>query len=574
MHDQSQGSQPTMRVGDVLPGRNPRHYFDPAEMAEMEASVREKGVFTPILVRPVPGGRQLVAGERRLRAALKELGPDYQIPITVREMSDEEADELALSENAQRAQMSPAEEAQAAAKILGSCDGNREEAAKRLGWTPATLNKRLALMNCSSLVLKHLTERRIELGHAELLAAVAKDKQDTVVTRMLGLPSIPPVKVFKTQLEQLAQSLSAAIFDKASCAGCQHNSSVQGQMFGEAIQAGYCTHGDCFTQKTEEELQVRAQAMKDEYPEVRIVRAGENFTLLKLVADGPTGVGADQATACRGCQKFGAAISAVPDKLGRVFTNLCFDSKCHAAKVEERVDAEKKAQEAAAAQLAPANASSPTGKSSDEKRGVKGTPSNAAQKPSASTTVQESTRVKEYRVKVWRTALRREIASDTARSLNVLLGICLAGLGGKIDAALLCEGLTKVTGSPTKASFTFNLSGAYDASCGLDDANRKLMLTGLAASCAGKLEETDVVSLLSALAVDLGRHWKLNKEFLELLTKSEIDLVAGELGLKAAMGDKFAKLMTEKKDDVITALLNVEGFTYEGKLPKVILYTK
>jgi ParB family chromosome partitioning protein len=157
-------------VSNILPGVNPRKYFDAVEMAELEASIAEKGVIQPILVRPVKGGYAVVAGERRVRAARKVLGDKYEIPVLVKEMTDAEADELALIENVSRANMSSTEEAVAAAKILGRCEGNRDEAAKRLGWTRKTLDKRLALMNCSPTVMDALDNRRILLGHAELLA--------------------------------------------------------------------------------------------------------------------------------------------------------------------------------------------------------------------------------------------------------------------------------------------------------------------------------------------------------------------------------------------------------------------
>jgi len=66
-----------MRAGDIRQGRNPRTYFDPVEMAEMEASVAEKGVIQPILIRPVEDWYEIVAGERRWRAAMKTRGEDY-----------------------------------------------------------------------------------------------------------------------------------------------------------------------------------------------------------------------------------------------------------------------------------------------------------------------------------------------------------------------------------------------------------------------------------------------------------------------------------------------------------------
>ena len=138
--------QASIKVGNILPGRNPRGYFDPAEMTALEDSVKSKGVLQAILVRPRDAGRyEIVAGERRWRAAKKVFGDEYEIPALVRDLDDGEADEAALIENIQRADMSPTEEAEAAAKILGRCQGDRDEASHRLGWSRTTLDKRLAL---------------------------------------------------------------------------------------------------------------------------------------------------------------------------------------------------------------------------------------------------------------------------------------------------------------------------------------------------------------------------------------------------------------------------------------------
>jgi hypothetical protein len=96
------------RSGTSFPGRNPRGYFDPSEMTELEESVKSKGVLQAILVRPRDAGRfEIVAGERRWRAAKKVFGDEYEIPALVRDLDDGEADEAALIENIQRANMSP-----------------------------------------------------------------------------------------------------------------------------------------------------------------------------------------------------------------------------------------------------------------------------------------------------------------------------------------------------------------------------------------------------------------------------------------------------------------------------------
>lgn len=545
--------QASIKVGNILPGRNPRGYFDPSEMTELEQSVKSKGVLQAILVRPRESGRyEIVAGERRWRAAKKVFGDEYEIPALVRDLDDVEADEAALIENIQRANMSPTEEAEAAAKILGRCHGDRDEASRRLGWSRTTLDKRLALMNCSERVRRALSERRIQLGHAELLAVVTRDRQDVVLEKLLSQASLPTVVQFRGQLEQISRSLGNAIFDKGECAGCQHNSGNQQALFGEAIASGHCTHGSCFDAKTEASLDAKKASLNDEYPTIRIVRPGENFTLLRLMAEGDTGVGEEQAKACRACKNFGAAISAVPGKLGNVYPDLCFDATCNAKKVAVRIKAEKEK-------------NAPAASSSKDVSGKTVSASKSAVK--SETKVQDSQRVKDYRLEVWRKALRRELMTNRENNLTVLIALSLSG-----NARHICDTrLTKALNALVKqdyASFTFKTDEAAQVIAQSDDTVREKMFLGLAASAADGIEEKTLVQLLKYLDIDLARHWKLCEDFLKLLTKSEIEAVCDEIGLKATMGGAFAKTMSGKKDEIIKSLLNVASFPYEGKVPR------
>lgn len=247
-----------MLISQIVPGKNPRTFFDPAEMEFLKESIRAKGVIQPILVRPLPDGKhEIVAGERRYRAALAVHGEDYDIPVHVRELDDREAEENALIENMARANMSPTEEAESASRVLAFCNGDHAEAARRLGWPQRVLENRLALMNCSDDVRTALTTRKIFLGHAELLAAIEKSLQDKVLKRMLEAPVLPTVSEVRGQLEAIAMPLSKVIFDKTDCAGCHHNSSNQRTLFGEAISDGNCTNGACYQQKTAAALELR-----------------------------------------------------------------------------------------------------------------------------------------------------------------------------------------------------------------------------------------------------------------------------------------------------------------------------
>lgn len=551
---------PTIALGKIRPGRNPRKYFDAAEMAELTDSVRENGVIQPILIRPLgDDAYELVAGERRLRAAKAAHGDDYPIPVTIREMTEEEADRLALIENVQRADMAPSEEAVAAARIVGQLKGDREEAAKVLGWSRSTLDKRLALMNCSTSVLDALNTRTIQLGHAELLATLAKDKQDKLLPVIVGEKK--SVAELKKTIEAAACSLATAIFDKADCAACPHNSSLQTEMFGEAIATGNCTNRACYTQKTDKQLDTVAYGLKDEYPVIRIVRAGDNHTRVQLVVDGPTGVGEEQAKACHACEHYGAAVSALPDSIGKVFRGQCFDTACNSKMIAARLKAER---DAKANAQKPATA--PAGASATAKGSTK-----APAEEKAVTHISETEKVKTYRVALWRKALRREAASVPETANIYLLAVALSGLSRNIGGDTMGKIFEKLTDE--KASSTDlkkNLATVQE----LDAGKRATLTTAMTVAAIEGIEVHHLVAICQYHKLDLRQHWNLqkSKDFLELLTKSEMKVLADELGLRAALGDSFAKVFNKSKPDLIDALLNVDGFDYTGKLPKVLRF--
>jgi len=553
-------------LSQIVVGNNPRRFFDPAEMNELVSSVREKGVIQPILVRPLNDGFQVVAGGRRYAAAKQAHGDDYEIPVVVRDLTDAEAEELALIENVQRADMSPAEEAEAAAKILARCDGDREEAAKRLGWTRSTLDKRLALMNCAQPVRDALVERKIKLGHAELIAGLSKDKQEGVLNALLKAPELVSVAELKVQIQKLANALSAAIFDKTDCAGCPHNSGNQQALFGEAVDDGHCTNRDCWNTKTDEALEAKKESLKDEFPEVRIVRPGENFTVIKLVAEGATGVGEDQAQACRSCGKFGAAISAVPGKVGNVFRGLCFDAECNTQKVKAQQENTLAAAKAAAEKTLGEGAAT----SAASNAGSAGKTVQKAEKKQ--TEVQDSTRVKDYRVKVWRSALAKQLMSNPQQSERVLIALAMAGEGRNISDKTMKKVFNALTQKDVPA-----IGKPEELFLLLADASDQVvarLIQTLAPSVAEGIDEFKLVALMKTLQVDLAAYWKLNEEYLNLLTKSEIEVVAEQVGIKEHLGKDFAKLMAGKKDEIVKKILTVDGFEYAGKLPGNMLYGK
>ena len=293
--------QETASLSRIRPGKNPREFFDEAEMNELAESIRSYGILQPILVRPASeaGTYVIIAGERRYRAAKVVFGDDYEMPIVVKYFGDGDAEAAAIIENVHRAQMSIAEESKAAKRLLFRNKDDRAETARQLGWSHEKLDSRLALTACSDAVLKALTERKILVGHAELLAGVPPATQDNVLKGILD--HNVPVAVLKAQLGRFARKLAEAIFDTAPCSSCPHNSAMQASLFGESLGEGYCQHPTHFDELTTQVVEAKAARLKDEYQVIKIVRKEDGFQPLHLAADGDLGVGAQQYESCKGC---------------------------------------------------------------------------------------------------------------------------------------------------------------------------------------------------------------------------------------------------------------------------------
>ncbi|CAB3805020.1 Nucleoid occlusion protein [Paraburkholderia caffeinitolerans] len=551
--------QNTFRLGDIQPGRNPRKYFDPVKMAEMVESVRQQGIIQPVLVRPLENGsHELVAGERRVRAAREAHGDDYEVPVVIRVMDEFEARSLALIENIQRDDMAPSEEAVSAAEIVGLCQGDRDEAARQLGWNRAMLDSRLALMNCSASVLEALNTRSIKLGHAELFAAFTKDQQDKLLP--VVVKEGHSVADLKKVLERAACALSAAIFDKVDCAGCQHNSAAQAEMFGESIGTGSCTNRTCYNEKTEKQLEATATGLRDEYQTVRIVRPGDNHTRIQLVADGPKGVGSEQAKACYACQNFGAAVSGLPDSLGNVYKGQCFDTVCNMKKVAARIKSEKATEPATAKAATATGASKAVAPARNDKPG--------AAAPEA-TAVSESERVKAYRVALWRKALRRDIGANQELVRQYLIAIVATGQARCIsETAFRAFWERLLDDKPPVSSF----GKAADAAKAATPLAQENLIVAMLASAIEGVDVPYLTEMCRHHKLDLTKYWKLDKAFLDLITKSEMKVMADELGIRAAMGDDFKKVFAKSKPEVIEALLSVKDFDYDGKVLKVLKF--
>src|SRR2546425_5682061 len=148
----------------------PRKVFDFTALDELAASIKASGVIQPIIVRRVGGGYQLIAGERRWRAA-RQAGLD-RIPAIVREATDAQSLELALVENLLREDLNPIEAAQAYQKLLAEFGWTQEELAQRIGKDRTSIANCLRLLRLPEEIQPDLRNGRLTMGHARALLAL------------------------------------------------------------------------------------------------------------------------------------------------------------------------------------------------------------------------------------------------------------------------------------------------------------------------------------------------------------------------------------------------------------------
>jgi ParB family chromosome partitioning protein len=150
----------------------PRLKLDAAALQSLAASIRESGMVQPILVRPWEGRYQIIAGERRWRAAL-ELGLPT-VPVTIRGVPDDRMLELALVENIQREELSPLEEAQAYQRLQEELRLTQEQVAQKVGRDRTTVTNTIRLLRLPREVRELLGEGRLDAGHARALLALER----------------------------------------------------------------------------------------------------------------------------------------------------------------------------------------------------------------------------------------------------------------------------------------------------------------------------------------------------------------------------------------------------------------
>src|SRR5258706_15891889 len=161
----------------------PRKDFSPEALRELADSIKEQGIVQPLIVRERNGHLELIAGERRWRAA--QLLGLSEVPVIVRKAEDRDVLELALIENLQRENLNPIEESQGYAQLIDQFQLKQEEVAVKVGKSRAVVANALRLLKLAPAIQGYIREGRLSVGHAKVILGLAGEKHQKLVAERI-----------------------------------------------------------------------------------------------------------------------------------------------------------------------------------------------------------------------------------------------------------------------------------------------------------------------------------------------------------------------------------------------------
>ena len=222
--EDERGSFFSCPIEEIRPSKSqPRKTFSNEKLEELAASIREKGIIQPLVVRRKDDHYELIAGERRWRAAQKAGLRD--LPVVIQDVSDDTALEMALIENIQREDLNAVEEAEAYQALMDRFTLSQEELARRVGKERSTVTNSLRLLKLPAEIKRDIVEERLTMGHARALLALETAEQvkkgrdeilkghltvratESLVKRLKANRSRPPKKRLDPQLVDLVEQL-------------------------------------------------------------------------------------------------------------------------------------------------------------------------------------------------------------------------------------------------------------------------------------------------------------------------------------------------------------------------------
>lgn len=552
-----------VRLSDcyAVASKNPRKFVDLEMRNQMLSDIRERGIDQSIMFNLRPEGLEVTAGYTRFGIA-KELGM-VAIPAVVKIYSDEEASHVAAAENLFRANLSPVEEGLYASRRLMELKNDMDELVRELRWSPSKIKSRLAITKVIDKAQEALVNRKIMIGHVELLVSLSPDAQagflDVIINDGLS------VEEARLRLEAKQTPLITACFDTVGCSGCQHNTAVYRELDlfdSSSISKGaYCRNSKCFKEKTKIAIEKIVEEQRQEYGTARMDVEIANDSTVVLVANGINGVGEEQLRDCANCVHYGCSVSTQANSIGKVTGPICFDLKCHKDKVEKiRI-------------IEPARGSNSVSATEDNK---------APTKSIGAATEKKGSDKSPGNTKALRTHLVNSVTNivsvNTEKSPSVKRCISIFGLYKNVNQILTDElkRLLKHKDVSSDDGVLKRLLQMTDSE--LDGVENVLCVLFLSKSKNTTfLEESTefkyVVSVLHSLEIDVKDYWQVDESYLKLLTRNAIETLLDESGFKAKFsavkGDsEFKKLLAMKVSELPTKIMEFKEFDWAGYLPR------
>lgn len=198
----------TLPLSEITPNKGqPRKSFDEDELAELADSIKQNGVLQPLLVRRKGDTYEIVAGERRYQAA--RIAGLKEVPVVIRDVSDDEIFKLALIENLQRSDLSPLEEASGYRQLIKEKGLTQDELAKILSKSRSTITNTLRLLDLPEEVQQLVEEGRLTAGHARAILAVPSEEGRIALAR-----KVVDERLSVRQTETLASTFSVSRADE------------------------------------------------------------------------------------------------------------------------------------------------------------------------------------------------------------------------------------------------------------------------------------------------------------------------------------------------------------------------
>lgn len=208
MENESEDSNSTvtLKISELQPNREqPRREFDEKSLAELADSISQHGILQPLLVRPfLDGGYQIVAGERRFRAA--RMAGLTEVPVVIRDLSDSETMQLALIENLQREDLTPVEEAKGYKQLMDSYGLKQEEVSHVVGKSRPAIANALRLLALPEDILQLISDGKLSAGHGRTLLSFKNPQEMEKAARLASTEDISV-----RELERLAKKSNKAL---------------------------------------------------------------------------------------------------------------------------------------------------------------------------------------------------------------------------------------------------------------------------------------------------------------------------------------------------------------------------